>query len=74
LQTNLQVYAKVRAPEKAFEQILQFGRRAGRATSGRKWPASNTYTNHWKSPTEMLPIHEQPAIKRRMVTEQVQEI
>jgi hypothetical protein len=41
---QLTSYAKVRAPEKAFEQILQFGRRAG-SNEEEKWPASNTYTN-----------------------------
>jgi prolyl 4-hydroxylase len=76
LQTNFTSagYAKVRAPEKALDKILKFWKaRKEEQRVEEKWPASNTYTNHWESPTEMLSIHEQPAIKR-MVTEQVQEI
>jgi prolyl 4-hydroxylase len=76
LQTNFTSagYAKVRAPEKAFQKIQQFWKaRKEEQRVKEKWPASNTYTNHWESPTEMLSIHEQPYIKR-MVTEQVQEI
>jgi prolyl 4-hydroxylase len=66
-------YAKVRAPEKAFEQLSQFWKaRKEEQRVEEKW-SGNTYANHWVSPTEMLSIDEQPVIKR-MVTEQVQEI
>jgi prolyl 4-hydroxylase len=67
-------YAKVRAPAAAFAKIQRFWRtQPAEQIVKEKWASSNTYTNHWEAPSEMMSIHSDPGIKR-MITEQVQQV
>lgn len=75
-QTNFTAagYAKVRAPEAAFDMLQDlWSTHYSDKLVKESWPAGNIYTNHWEVPTEVLQIKDYPTVKRA-VEEQVQEV
>jgi hypothetical protein len=51
-------YTKIRAPEKVFKLIKEFWDANKKREKPERWPAGNTYVNHWTSPTYMVSVED----------------
>jgi prolyl 4-hydroxylase len=79
-------YALVPAPSGAFAMLREFWDRfSPHHLRPEAWDAANVYTNHWKAPTQLLPVPEDPTREetrspqwsmplRPKLVEQVQEV
>jgi prolyl 4-hydroxylase len=48
----------MRAPSELMSLLTNFWSNNTHSIEDEQWPAGNTYTNHWASPTKMLNIHD----------------
>ena len=51
-------FKKIRAPEAVFKLIKEFWEKNHLNQSPERWPAGNTYTNHWDAPTYMVSVED----------------
>ena len=52
-------YAKLKAPEGSYRRLKTFFDQFRNNEQEEAWPAGNTYTNHWDSPTYMISLEDQ---------------
>jgi prolyl 4-hydroxylase len=54
----VQGFRKVAAPDDIWVLVSEFWKRNRERWTEEVWPEGNTYTNHWASPTYMVPIND----------------
>lgn len=51
-------FKKIKAPKEVFDLIKEFYEQNKDNASPERWNTGNTYTNHWKSPTNMVSVED----------------